>query len=256
MPRNLNVYAMPSVVPPDELAGGAVVVIDVLRASTTIVYALDSAAREIVPCLEVDDALAIAQSTPGDDVLLGGEREGRPIEGFDLGNSPEEYTPERVGGKMIVFTTTNGTRAISHARTARRLLVGAFVNAEAVAVELAGEDQVHLLCAGTRGQVSEDDVLAAGLLVDRIRRHAGEVHELNAQAATAREFWNHAFSVPQALGAEPIPPERLAARLHRSLGGRDLVALGLEADILAASRIDQFPCVPHVDPASMRIRLP
>jgi 2-phosphosulfolactate phosphatase len=255
MPKRLSVYALPAVVRPEELAGGAVVVIDVLRASTTIIHALETGAREVVPFLDVEEAREFARATPGHDVILGGERRGLPIPGFHLGNSPEDYTRDRVAGKAIAFTTTNGTRAILHARQADRVLIGAFVNAGAVVAELLGEESIHLLCAGTGGQVSEDDVLLAGMLVDRMQRQLGDSVELNAQAVTAREVWSQAFAVPQALGAEPIPPERLAARLRRSLGGKDLVAVGLEDDILAASHIDKFPNVPAVDRASMRIRL-
>lgn len=256
MPRHVFVHSLPAFVGPDRFAGAAVVVIDVLRASTTIVHALEAGAREIVPCLEVDDARQFARSTPGDDVLLGGEREGLPIEGFDLGNSPDEYTRDRVVGKTIAFTTTNGTRAIRHARMAARLFIGAFVNAEAVVNRLLGEDEVHLLCAGTRGEVGEDDVLLAGLLVERFQRQTGDCAELNAQALTAREFWTHAFALPQAVGAEPLPAERLAARLRRSPAAKRLIALGLEADILAAAELDRFHGVPVVDPSSLRIRLP
>ena len=158
-------------------------------------------------------------------------------------------------GKLVVFTTTNGTRAILRARQADRVLIGAFVNAAAVVGRLLGQQQIHLLCAGTRGQIGRDDVLLAGMLVDRILRQGGLIYEQNAQAITARETWLQAFAVPQATGAEPLQPQQLAEQLRDSDGGQNLIRIGLEDDILAAARIDQFRGVPELDLASGRIRM-
>jgi len=255
MPPILNVYSLPQLVEPREMAGGTVVVIDVLRASTTIVYALEAGATEVIPCSELDAAREMVRRLPASEALLGGERDGLPPEGFDLGNSPEHYTADRVGGKKVVFTTTNGTRAIGRARRARRILLGAFVNAAAVVERLLTEDHIHLLCAGTRGELSRDDVLVAGMLVERLERQSGRVYQQNAQAITARETWLHAFALPQAIGGEPLEPECLAARLRETEGGRDLVALGLQDDILAAAQIDRFLGVPELDLDDQRIRL-
>ena len=111
MPKQVFVHFLPNLTTPERLADETVVVIDVLRASTTITWALASGASCVIPCLEVEKARAKAAEI-GTDVLLGGERAGELIEGFDLGNSPSEYTREMVDGKTIVFTTTNGTRAM------------------------------------------------------------------------------------------------------------------------------------------------
>jgi 2-phosphosulfolactate phosphatase len=250
----LNVYVLPKHVKPEELAGGTAVVIDVLRSATTIVHALAAGAEEVVPCLEVADALALAEKWPANEVLLGGERNGLPIEGFQLGNSPEEYTPERVSGKTVIFTSTNGTRAMNHARCADEIIIAAFVNASAVARRLLDRQQVHILCSGSNGQIAQDDVLLAGMLVERISRQGGLTYEQNAQAITAREQWLAAFAVPQAMGLEPLEPERLAAELRKSLGGQKLTALGLQDDILAAAQFDRFDIVPRLDPKTGRIR--
>lgn len=254
MDNKLNVYALPSLVTPDELAGGTVVVIDVLRASTTIACALEAGASQIIPCLEVADAKSLASQFPREEVLLAGERGGLPIAGFDLGNSPSDYTPDRVGGKTILFTTTNGTRAMLACRQADRVLIGAFVNATSIAQQLVGCERIHLLCAGTEDAYSRDDILMAGLLVDRLQRQSGILYELNAQAITARENWTSSFAVPYAVGAEPLPAELLVKELRRSLGGRNLVAIGLEADIDTAAEIDRFHVVPELDPTTLHIR--
>jgi 2-phosphosulfolactate phosphatase len=254
MSHLLNVYALPQFTDPEQLAGQTAVVIDVLRATTTIVYALAAGAKEIIPCREVDETRALARQFPREEILLGGERGGKPLEGFDLGNSPEEYTPDRVAGKTVLFTTTNGTQAMAHARSAGRILLAAFVNASAIVKKLIGEKAVHIVCAGTDGQFSDDDILLAGLLVSRLEQ-SGETYTLNAQAQTAREQWLHAFALPYALGAEPLPPERLNEALRNSLGAKNLLPLGYAADILAAAQLDKFPCVPQLDPQTFRVKL-
>src|SRR5882757_4256142 len=126
--RHINVYNLPNQVAESDLADSAVIVIDLLRATTTICFALAAGAREVVPFREIDEARAAAKQAGREQVLLGGERGGVLIEGFDLGNSPAEFTPERVAGKSVYITTTNGTWALHHARLARRVLVGSVVN--------------------------------------------------------------------------------------------------------------------------------
>jgi 2-phosphosulfolactate phosphatase len=255
MPSHLNVYGLPKYATPKELSGGTAVVIDVLRATTTIVYALEAGAKEVIPCREIEDAEALAEKYPREDILLAGERGGKPIANFDMGNSPEEFLDYKVEGKTILFTTTNGTLAMSHARDARRILLAAFVNVSAVVQKLLGADEVHILCAGTDGEFSQDDILLAGLIVERLNKLGGQAYEMNAQATTAREFWMHSFALPQALGAEPIEPERLEKELRGTLGAKNLIGLGYDDDILAASRIDQFKGVPELDKEKFSVRL-
>ncbi|NQU37984.1 MAG: 2-phosphosulfolactate phosphatase [Actinobacteria bacterium] len=253
MDQKLNVYALPSLVTEEELAGRTVVVIDVLRASTTIAYALEAGAEVVLPCEEIQEAQRIADGLPPGEVVLGGERGGLPIEGFDLGNSPSEYTPEVVAGKSVVFTTTNGTRAMRHCRQAARVLIGSFGNATAVYDQLLTQDEIHIVCAGTRGQYSRDDILMAGLLVERLERNGAGRYEMNVQAVTAKENWTSSFAVPFVIGAEPMDPEVLAAELRRSEAGRTLTAIGQERDILIASLVDCFSQVPVLNTETMRI---
>ena len=254
MSGTLNVYALPKLVEPEELQGGTAVVIDVLRSTTTIVHALGAGASEVLPCAEVEEARRLACRLPAEQVVLGGERNGLAVEGFDLGNSPGDYTADRLRGKTLVITTTNGTAAMAHARTAAQILLGAFVNISAVCERLLGHPAIHVLCSGTDGQYSDDDILLAGLLVDRLQRRDGQGYRLNAQAITAQEMWLHKFDLPRALGAETLEPERLAKALCDTAGGRNLVELGLDEDILAAAQIDRFAIVPALDPRTFRIR--
>src|SRR5262245_33149102 len=150
-PRRLDVHLLPALVEPQQLGGQIVAVIDVLRATTTIIHALAAGANGVVPCLEVEDALHIAAGEVSGRAVLGGERGGLPIPGFDLGNSPREYTRDRVGGTSVIFTTTNGTRALLRCKAARRVVIGAFANLSALCRELDNHAAISLLCAGTNG---------------------------------------------------------------------------------------------------------
>jgi 2-phosphosulfolactate phosphatase len=250
----LAAHFLPDFVTPEELAGATVVVIDVLRASTTISQALAAGARAVIPTLEVDEARRIAAGFPSGAAVLGGEREGLRIEGFDLGNSPAEYRPETVGGRSVVFTTTNGTRAMQRCRTAARVLIGAFVNLSAVCeaiktTEPNRSQAVHLLCAGTRGRITREDVLFAGTAIDRLLCD-GAVDEMaqNDQARIARAAWREAAG-----GESPLSVATLAAELRDTQGGRNLKAIHLERDIDAAAQIDSLRVVPELNLAAWRI---
>ncbi|HXG01573.1 MAG TPA: 2-phosphosulfolactate phosphatase [Bacteroidota bacterium] len=155
----------------DELAlrGRTVVVIDVLRASTSIAHALFNGAKEIIPVPTVEAAMKIVGNLAGDVTLLGGERNGKMIEGFHLGNSPAEYTTERVRGKSIVFTSTNGSVALAKARYAAETIVCGFVNISPVAAYLGemGTD-LTILCAGHEGNFSIEDSVCAGMLLGKL----------------------------------------------------------------------------------------
>ena len=152
---------------PLPLAQRAVVVIDVLRMTSVAITALSHGAVGILPVTDVEEARRQAHRLPG--ALLCGERKGLPLPSFALGNSPLEYTAERVNGKQIIATTTNGTRVLNMAAKARRVLLGAFLNVSAVARALAGETDVLLACAGTRDALSLEDVLAAGAIIERLQ---------------------------------------------------------------------------------------
>jgi 2-phosphosulfolactate phosphatase len=236
--------------PEGATAGGIAVVIDVLRASTTMITALANGAVRVIPVADVDEArrMVVGLEPP---VLLGGERGGVRIPGFDLGNSPLEYVPARVAGRTLVITTTNGTAALHACRDAREILVGAIVNRAVVADALrrlatvGGRDDVHLVCAGTDGLVSAEDVLAAGALLDAASA-AGAADVLDDAALAALAFYRR-------VTASPVPQEALVAEFRRSPGGSNLVDLGMEADLPVAAAIDSLTVVPRLDPASGRL---
>src|SRR5215468_1142852 len=110
--REVRVHLLPQLAPPGELAGGVAVVIDVLRTTTTVIHALAAGCTAVRPCAEVEEARELADGMRAGRVLLAGERGGKPLPGFDLGNSPKEFTPKCCKGSTLVLTTTNGTRAL------------------------------------------------------------------------------------------------------------------------------------------------
>ena len=240
----LQVHLLPSHVSPESL-GGVVVVIDQLRASSTIVAALAAGASGIVPCLTTNDALEVRQRL-GETVLLGGERHGKLIEGFDLGNSPLEYTPEKVRGRVIAFTTTNGTRALLHSASAAQVIIGCLNNqsdvaaaATRLAVQLKCD--LHLLCAGTGGVVCMDDVLAAGAIAESVTRRADIRLSDTAMIAV------RAFRDASATGLDRAMAE--------AIGGRNLVEIGMAADVTECTRQDIRPLVPLLSASEPVIRV-
>ncbi len=149
-----------------------VIVIDTLRATSVITAALSRGAKGVIPVMEIEEAVRLYQNLDKERTLLCGERGGNPIPGFHLGNSAIEYTPAVVAGKTLIMTTTNGTRAIHAAGQARALALGCLLNASAVAADArrSGLD-VTILCAGTRGRFTLEDILTAGAIVERLGSH-------------------------------------------------------------------------------------
>lgn len=149
-----------------------VVIYDVLRATSTITTALAHRAREIIPVLETDEALSLYDRLRPTTarLLLGGERFGDPIPGFHLGNSPLEYTPDKVKDKTIIFTTTNGTRAMinSQQQGARKIIIASILNQHKVIDFLKDEPAITVVCAGVKGQFAYEDFFAAGLMLGEL----------------------------------------------------------------------------------------
>ncbi len=154
-----------------EVGGPCAVIVDVLRATTTLTVALARGARGVVPAATPGEALALRARGP--DTLACGERDGRIVPGFDLGNSPFEYTTERVAGRTLAFASTNGSLALLAARRARHRWLAAFVNAGAVVERVRGESEVTIVCAGKLGGFCLEDAACAGLLIARLEPHGG-----------------------------------------------------------------------------------
>lgn len=151
----------------DLIKGSRTVVIDVLRATSVIITTLENGAKWVLPVSEIHEAREHKNKFP--DAILGGERDAIKIPGFDNGNSPLEYTAEKVSGRGVILTTTNGTKALENTFEADEVLIAAFLNMSTVAKYLAESDKpVHLFCAGTRGEFSMDDFLCAGGIISKL----------------------------------------------------------------------------------------
>jgi len=245
--------------PPGSVAGGIAVVIDVLRASTTMATALAHGASGVLPVRDLAEARSRGLAL-GPAAITGGERGGRRIEGFDLGNSPLEYGRDRVAGRTVVFTTTNGTAAIDACRDAREVLVGAVANRTAVAAAArrlalaAGGADVHLVCAGTDGIETREDLLGAGAILDAAARGRtatdDDVLDPDAVLALADFRGVVAAGGDASDGGRTTPPPALVAAFRGAAGGRNLVALGMEVDLVACARIDGLVAVPRLDRTS------
>lgn len=247
MSCSVSVHWLPILFSPEELRGGVAVVIDVLRASTTIAQALSAGAKAVVPCGEVSEAQTQAANLPQGSSLLGGERGGVKIAGFDLGNSPLDYTPERVSGRTVFFTTTNGTNALLRCKLAEQIVIGSFANLEAVAKHVSQTGlPVHLVCAGTNGKMSAEDILCAGAFVSAMKK--------NLEPSNFME--NDATRMAFALYASHSQSETtLFHALCESTGGRNLMALGYRADIEWAANCNRFQSVPKYNLDTGRIEL-
>ena len=235
LPLSVHVHLLPSLIPPGSLQGGIAVVVDVLRATTVMVRALMAGCTAVIPCLEIDQAHRVAGGLPAGTGLLAGERQGLPIEGFDLGNSPVSFTEERCRGRSLVMTTTNGTRAILASLDADRVLVASFGNVRATASEvLASGMDLHVVCSGTDGLISWEDTLLAGAIIQRVQ---GLLASFDPPLPLGNDGALIAFDLWQRLGIGN-DGTGLADALRRGRGGRRVAELGLDADIVEASRLD------------------
>ncbi|GAC1472549.1 MAG: hypothetical protein NVSMB9_19860 [Isosphaeraceae bacterium] len=248
------VHLLPSLIPPGALRGGVAVVVDVLRATTVMIQALAVGCEAIIPCGEIDEARGVASGLPAGSALLAGERQGIPIDGFDLGNSLNTFTAAVCRGKTLVMTTTNGTRAILASLEAERVLVAAFSNLRATVSFLREQErEVHVVCSGTDGRISLEDSLLAGAIATGL--HEGWTRG-NDEAEIVSELWRKVKS-EAVTGDEDFDEQAfellLTVHLGRGRGGRRVRELGLQADIRAAARLDQHSFVAELWPDSRRI---
>ena len=247
--RTVRVHLTPGGVTGDRiaisLAEEQAVVVDVLRATTTIIQALSSGATAVVPCLSPEDALGLSGRLDPARVLLVGEKGGVKPPGFDLGNSPLDFTPARVRGKSIVMGTTNGTRALLSVAKAGRVFAGAFVNLSALVEELNQTgDPVRIVCAGQHGQPCGEDTLFAGWLARELS-HLDEPYAVSGDVETR-------LAVEM---AGTMEPGQLHAALQAEEHGRTLAGLGFAGDVELASSLDSLPVVPRLRHDPTRLEL-
>lgn len=240
----LDVYLTPAEIVPGDVAERTVVVVDVLRATTTIVEALAAGAKGLFPVGSIEEALRLANTLGRDDVLLCGERKCLPIEGFDLGNSPGDFTPERVAGKILVMSTTNGTSAIMGAPGAARVIVGSWLNAGAVVDELvrSGAEPV-IVCAGRDRQFGLEDATLAGRIASDVMAARPEAEWQANDGALAAMALVRAYADPAAL-------------FPLTLAGQAIVAAGLGEDLAFCAQTDRHEAVPVLHDRQVTLSAP
>ncbi len=207
------------------------VVIDVLRATSVIVTALNNGAKEIIPVGSIDFAMKISSNTNGGQTLLCGERNTKMIEGFSLGNSPSEYSKEAVAGKSIILFTTNGSKAIVKAKYSENLFIASFNNLSSIAKHLISLNKdIEILCAGTEGMFCIEDTVCAGKLIS-------EMEESNPD-----------LGITDSAKASIVMSKQFGKNLKKMLRdcehGLKLIENGFDKDIDSCSQLSDMPVVP------------
>jgi len=225
----LDVVFVPT--PSLNLNGRTGVVIDVLRATTTIITALGSGCPEVLPVDTPEEAIDLARNFDRDSHLIGGERKGLKVGGFDLGNSPGEYTSSALNGRKVILCTTNGTHVIRRSAQAKPLYLAAFLNASSVAEALIGEDApATLVCSGCEDAFALEDALCAGLIAKEVLGSRGWVGTDGANAAVA--LW------------KAYERRDLANSLKETDHGSYLASIGFADDVSAAAETDKYSLIP------------
>ena len=217
-----------------DVGGKVVAMIDVLRASTSIAAALNNGARAVIPLENSDDAVTLAKTFARTDVRLAGERRMLRIPGFDLGNSPAEFTRAAVEGKTILMTTTNGTAALAATQGARDVIVASYVNFSAtltmLRAALRGGADIAIVCAGRDKQFAFEDAGCAGRYVRHVSRRLTGVKLNDAAHASVLIDKKYGDNLDRLLGA--------------SEHGRALTEAGFGADLAACATLDTHPVIP------------
>jgi 2-phosphosulfolactate phosphatase len=230
----VDVYFGAQSVAPAEAANRVVVVIDVLRASTTIAVALANGARTVIPLESSDAVVTRAKAFERAHVRMAGERKMLPIPGFDFGNSPREFTRGAIEGKTVLMTTSNGTHAIAASQGARDVIIGSYVNFSAVATvlrtALRGNTDIAIVCAGREHQFALEDAGCAGRYVYHVTKRMSNVDTNDAAQACVLLDRKYADNVLRLFDA--------------SEHGRALRAAGFADDLDACAEIDSYPIIP------------
>jgi 2-phosphosulfolactate phosphatase len=231
--KRVDLCLIPGELERASVEGRQIVVVDVLRTCTSIATALKNGATKVIPVETVEEATRLAATLDAKARLLCGERDGRKVSGFDLGNSPREYTRERVDGATLVFASTNASPLMAGALGGRDQCLLGYVNVTAVAGWVAaGKADVTIVCAGRNGRFSLEDAACAGALVHQLTRLKGDL-ELNDAASVARDYHREYGESPEAI-------------LRSSEHGRYLIELGFEEDIPLCAAMDSVPVVPQL----------
>lgn len=228
----VRVFGTPREITDDDIRGHSVVVIDVLRSSSSIINALSNGVREIIPVKTPAEAGELASRSGRGNCLLAGEREGKRIEGFDLSNSPVEFSREAIEGRTLIFASTNGAPTIIKARAATNVYVGTYNNYSAVLEQLiADRNPIALICCGKLEQFSLEDFVCAGKFADGLARKLDKKSALTDSSEAARLLYlRFAGDI---------------AGLHRSCShGSYLAEIGYSSDLEYCAQVDSHSVLP------------
>jgi 2-phosphosulfolactate phosphatase len=226
----LDVCLTPALIPLYKVEDYIVVVIDIFRATSSICYGIENGAEAIIPVSEVEECAAYREK--GLDYLLAAERNGEVVDGFDFGNSPFSYMPEKVSGKTIVLTTTNGTHALHLSRSAKRIVIGSFLNLTALCNWLKTQNEnILLVCAGWKNNFNLEDTLFAGAVIEQLKSQ-GFILDDPAIAA------NDLFQVGKT---------DITKYLDKTSHGERMKKLGIEKDIAFCLQVDLTTAIPVLD---------
>ncbi|MBB2151185.1 2-phosphosulfolactate phosphatase [Pedobacter gandavensis] len=226
MQKSIEVCLTPALLDLYSIEDRVVVVIDVLRATSSMVYGIDNGATAIIPVAQVEDCLNYAN----EGFLLAAERNGEVVEGYDFGNSPFSYSREKVNGKTIVLTTTNGTKALHLARNrAHQVVIGSFLNLEALCNYLRVQDKgVLLLCAGWKDKFNLEDTLFAGAVVRELRK---DFTHFDDSSVAAEDLY-------------ALAKDDLRNYLHKSSHSHRLAQLNIEEDVKFCLQLNICTTIP------------
>ncbi len=228
--NQLNVCLTPLLIPLYNVEDHIVVIIDIFRATSSICYGIENGAEAIIPVAEVEECIAYRNEQTG--FLIAAERDGSVVEGFDFGNSPFSYTREKVEGKTIVLTTTNGTQALHLSRKAKKIVIGSFLNLTAVCNWLKEQNEnVLLVCAGWKNNFNLEDTLFAGAVVYQLKG-------LNYKPDDAAIAANDLFQTGE---------NDINEYLKKTSHGERLKKLGIEKDIEFCLQVDLITSIPILD---------
>jgi 2-phosphosulfolactate phosphatase len=216
-----------------DLKGSTVVVIDVLRGSSTIIYALKHGANRVFPAAEIEEARAVADEWPTGEYLLCAERNGIKVDGFNLGNSPFEYDPSVVAGKDIIYSSTNCSKALIASSLADRVLIGTFNNNSAVVDAIETPGRIFLLCAGKMGRFAIEDAVCAGMFVNELLKQRRHEAAFNDGSRTARILFDYYH-------------RDILALLKECSHGSYLSSIGHGKDLELAAMVDSERIVPEL----------
>src|ERR1700759_4942417 len=228
--KNLEVCLTPALLPLFILEGKIAVIIDIFRATSSICYGIENGAEAIIPVAQVEECVAYREKGTG--YLLAAERDGSVVDGFDFGNSPFSYTAEKVAGKTVVLTTTNGTQALHLSRKAKKVVIGSFLNLTALCDWLKTQNEnILLVCAGWKNNFNLEDTLFSGAVVDQLK--AGN-YKTDDPAIAANDLYQDGKNDLNAYLAKTSHSERLKK-------------LGIEADIAFCLNVDITTAIPVLE---------